>query len=109
MEPVSPAPVSALGPIPARGDLTHVIGGVKVRQVELDCLPALIELADNLASWSETVDGPLDYGDFEDLEQLGRRAHEIVQRLRPSGDTGDSRISERELDAALEELDRHAV
>ncbi|MDE0109947.1 MAG: hypothetical protein OXN96_19245 [Bryobacterales bacterium] len=105
MEPVRPSPLAgpfetALSPASSCTDTSRITPG-DVRD--------LIELADNLAAWSETVDGPLDYGDFEDLEELGRRAHEIVQRLRPRGPAGDSRISERELDAALGELDRHAV
>lgn len=82
MEPVlvdcvepSPREPRAVDPLPAT--VTLAFGDLR----------GLISLAEDLAAWTETVDpgGELDAGDFDDLEQLGRRARELVSRLRRAG------------------------
>ena len=57
-----------------------------VGRLAASCLPDLVRLADDLAAWTENLDGGVLPPDVEDdLEQLGSRAHEILRRLREEG------------------------
>ena len=92
MEPVSPLLIDcvepspreprAVGPMPPADPDPDRISDAA--EASLDLTGELIEFVRDVAAWTETVDpgAGLDYGDFEDLEQLGRRAHDLHRRIR---------------------------
>lgn len=53
---------------------------------EAQALPGLVALVRDLAAWSETVAADsCDTGVLADLEELGRRAHELVRAMDGEG------------------------
>ena len=73
MRGVTQDPLGPRDPDPASVDLARV-------QRHLDALPGLATLARDLAAWSETVEADsCDTEILADLEELGRRAHELVR------------------------------
>lgn len=86
MPGVTPAPLSALGPVdPAPDPVPASVDFMRALR-ETRALPGLASLARDLAAWTETVEADsCDTEVLADLEELGRRAHELVRAMDGEG------------------------
>ena len=96
MPGVTQIPPDALPPVdPDSAPASHP--GVELMRAlrETRALPGLIGLARDLAAWSETVAAEsCDAEILADLEEFGRRAHELVRVMDEGGDWS---VAERRL------------
>ncbi len=87
MPGVTQIPPGALPPVDPDPAPTSHLGVDLMRALsETRALPGLVALVRDLAAWSETVAADsCDTATLADLEELGRRAHELVRCIDEGG------------------------